>query len=129
MPVPSQTSERSCIYVLVVSMPVPSQTSERSCIYVLVVSMPVPSQTSERSCIYVLVISMPVPSQTSERSCIYVFRISNVLLYTIFIFYFRIIPAVWYFFPILLLYSVDLFEFLKQGSNVNLILFSGQYFV
>ena len=52
-----------------VSGHVPSQESERSCIYVL----EVPSQESEWSCIYVL----EVPSQESERSCIYVSKVPS----------------------------------------------------
>jgi hypothetical protein len=43
VPVPSQESKQSCIYVLRgIEVPVPSQESKQSCIYVLEVVIEVP---------------------------------------------------------------------------------------
>ena len=53
MPVTSQESHQSCIFVVLVTSQV------ISCICVLEVSMPVTSQESHQSCICVLEVSLP----------------------------------------------------------------------
>jgi hypothetical protein len=62
----------------------------------------VTGQESERPCICVL----GVTSQESERPCICVLGVSILTLSMIFLFYFGIVPTLWYFLFFLLLVSM-----------------------
>jgi hypothetical protein len=63
---------------LFIKVPVPSQESKQSCIWLL----GVPRQESKQSCIWLL----GVPSQESKQSCIWLLGVSIFPLFTNFLF-------------------------------------------